>query len=31
MVPMGDDMNRILTTHLTPNCEKQPQFSKQVN
>ena len=28
---MRDAINRILITHLTPNCEKQPQFSKQVN
>ena len=29
---MGDAINRTLTTHLTPNCDKQPQqFSKQVN
>ena len=31
MVPMGDATNRILSTQLTPNCDKQPQFSKQVN
>ena len=31
MVPMGDAINKILITYLTPNCDKQPQFSKQVN
>ena len=33
MIPMGEDaINRILlTTHLTPNCDKQLQFSRQAN
>ena len=28
MVPMKNDINRILTTHIIPNCDKGPQFSK---
>ena len=31
MIAMGDATNRILTPHLTPNFDKQPHFSKQVN
>ena len=31
MVPMEDAINRELTTHLTPNCDKQLQFSKEVH
>lgn len=30
MVPGGDDIKRTLTTHLTPNCDKQPQFSDKL-
>ena len=31
MVPVGDTINRILTTYLTPNCDSHNLVNKSIN